>query len=388
MINKRQIWKMAAVVCLVCQSMITLAQDQRRELSASISTERTNVFRNETITLTLSIKSTGLRLGQNFRLTSMPPEDDLISIGKFEELAPTEEMTNNQMYTTRHFRGKYRILKTGKITISPDINLQVETTLRSMIGFGRTTVLRSHTIKPNPVILNCSDIPQQNRPDNYGNAVGQFNLSIKISPVDVAVGDIITATTTISGNGYLEEATPPRISIGSNFKVYEPKIIKEIESGRIFEQIMIPINTNATEVGSVTFCYFDPSASAFKTITQGPFPLTFHPEYKVTMNKFIPADTDINQKRELVFKNSNTGHSDGTNNITEERPRSTTGLKNINSIITQKVSARFAPAHTALPLFEISAGESVKMIELKSEWVLIEYLNNRGWIPTSSVLPD
>ena len=189
----------------------------------------------------------------------MPDKDTLISLGTFEELAPREELLNNQMYTTRHFRGKYRPLKTGKISISPNIHLQIQSTFRNMMGFGRSTIMRSHTLKVQPLNLQCIDVPNDKKPENYSNAIGKFNVYVKAEPLEVAVGDIITLTTTVSGSGYLSEASPPIVITNQDFKKYAPRITTDTEDRKTFEQIFIPTSTNATQIESVTFTWFDPA---------------------------------------------------------------------------------------------------------------------------------
>jgi hypothetical protein len=93
----------------------------------------------------------------------------------------------------------------------------------------------------------------------------------------VAVGDLVTVLMRIEGDGWLEQATPPRLLAGADFRTYDPKPVPDFKGpGKAYEQIVVPVSTNAAGIG-VSFCFFDPRAGAYRTVTRGPFRLAFHP---------------------------------------------------------------------------------------------------------------
>jgi hypothetical protein len=65
---------------------------------------------------------------------------------------------------------------------------------------------------------------------------------------------------------------------GRHFKIYDPiPLDDEDKKGiRTFEQTLIPQDTNALAIASVSFSYFDPGTGTYKTLRRGPFRLSFH----------------------------------------------------------------------------------------------------------------
>jgi hypothetical protein len=47
-------------------------------------------------------------------------------------------------------------------------------------------------------------LPEEGRPDNYSGAVGQFVFDVKVKPTEVALGDPITITLQITGEGNVD----------------------------------------------------------------------------------------------------------------------------------------------------------------------------------------
>ena len=66
-----------------------------------------------------------------------------------------------------------------------------------------------------------------------------------------------------------------------------------------------------------------------------------------------------------------------TNNFLEN------DIKDMSIITQQKTAARFAPSARALSLFDIPAGVKIKIIEPVGDWMLVEHMGNRGWIPAN-----
>lgn len=351
----------------------------QQQITAVLNTPRTDVYINETVPLTLSVRAQGLTLGQQFTLQNLPSDDQLKRISELSEMPVKRETQNNQIVETHEFKVDVRPVSPGIIRINTRLQFTVLTRQRSF--WGTSTVQQQAAIDVAPLTLRAINPPEIGRPANFQNAIGKFSFNVKIEPSDVAVGDLITLIMTVKGNGYLDEMRSPPVAISQNFKAYDPQVVENASGIKSFEQIIIPVNTNANEVGMISFSFFDPDARTYKTISQGPFPLTFHQETSVVLKHFRPNSASTNEIQHIntAVKNVNERYSiDSASNASWL-------LHGTQARTTQKNSARFAPARSALIGFEIPEGAIVRIIETYTEWAKVEYNNNRGWFPASAL---
>ena len=274
----------AALVVVI--PSVSSGQESVRQISATLTTVSTHVFHNEVFTLTLSISSTGVRLGKSFSLLSIPGEDRMRH-GGFRELPIERKRVGSQVFEIRRFETDARLLQPGRLAMSPVLRVGELTRRKMFIGSRWVETARDVPVKP--LILTVVPLPELDRPDNFSGAVGQFSMEVEISPRELAVGDLITAITKIRGSGYVDRIVAPQIPAGRHFKVYNAKSLPVSADGeRTFEQILVPQSTNATGIPAVSFCFFDPAAGTYATRTQGPFSLTFKPPRSVDFEPFRP----------------------------------------------------------------------------------------------------
>jgi hypothetical protein len=131
-------------------------------------------------------------------------------------------------------------------------------------------------------------LPAEGRPADFAGAVGQWTLSVEAKPAEVHVGDPITLTMRIAGTGNIDTVATPALTGLDHFKTYDPtsKTTKnELSTSgeRVFEQVLVPKNTEATELPAVRLSYFDPVARAYKTAVAGPFKFTIKPGNAATV---------------------------------------------------------------------------------------------------------
>lgn len=113
-------------------------------------------------------------------------------------------------------------------------------------------------------------------PEGFGSAVGQFDLQVSASPLDVYVGDPVTIKITISGNGDLKNIDMPMYQDSDDFKVYDPQI-KQQGNTKTLEQVLIPKSEKAVSIPVIRFVYFDPYKETYVALEKGPFDLVVHP---------------------------------------------------------------------------------------------------------------
>ena len=75
-----------------------------------------------------------------------------------------------------------------------------------------------------PISIRVKDVPLAGRPDSYTGAVGRFDIGAEVSPLEAKVGDPMTLTLWLRGQGTLENALAPKLeSIGDfakHFKIF------------------------------------------------------------------------------------------------------------------------------------------------------------------------
>jgi hypothetical protein len=143
--------------------------------------------------------------------------------------------------------------------------------------FGRTEV-REVPITIDAVPIEVLPLPTEGRPADFSGAIGQWKLDVTAKPTDVAVGDPITVTIKISGDGNID--TVPALKLGplDGFKTYDPttKTTKNdlnTTGERVMQQVLIAKSTDVKQLPEVRLVYFDPEARAYKTAVQPPIPL-------------------------------------------------------------------------------------------------------------------
>ncbi len=120
------------------------------------------------------------------------------------------------------------------------------------------------------------DLPENNKPDNFSGALGNYNFYLAASPTEVNLGDPVTLKMTITGEGNFKTVKVPVIKNTDGFKIYDPEI-KQTESEKTFEQIIIPKEDSIQEVPEVMFNFFDTRTGQYKTIVRGPIKIEVKP---------------------------------------------------------------------------------------------------------------
>ncbi len=138
------------------------------------------------------------------------------------------------------------------------------------------------TVRADPVQVEVLPLPEQGKPSDFSGAVGRFTLEHRAVPSEAAVGEPITLTMTVRGDGNLDTVAPPRL-VGdtSHFKVYEPQTRKDSAAGqKVFEQVLMPLDASVRELPAPQFSSFDPDAGQYHTLRQAPIAVRVKPAAK------------------------------------------------------------------------------------------------------------
>ena len=125
--------------------------------------------------------------------------------------------------------------------------------------------------------VTVKDVPFDGRPESYIGAVGAFDVKAELAPTAARVGDPMTLTVTLEGQGTLANARPPEIStlpgIANHFRMYEAT--EETTSGsRRFTYSLRPMNSVMKEFPAIPVSFFDVEAEKYVTLMTEPIAVT------------------------------------------------------------------------------------------------------------------
>ena len=128
---------------------------------------------------------------------------------------------------------------------------------------------RPITVTSQPIVLHVSPLPEDNRPDDFTGAIGQFDFQASVSPLQVKAGDPLTLKMDIKGNGNFKSFKMPVFQA----RDLSPMSLRSRIPGmkKQPKKLLFPTSAGIKEVPALHFSYFDTSLKDYKTITQGPF---------------------------------------------------------------------------------------------------------------------
>jgi len=172
--------------------------------------------------------------------------------------------------------------------------------------FGRGSKRYRLNMKTRPVVINVKPLPEDGRPPKFNEVIGAYNFHAKIAPAKVRVGDGITLTMVVSGQGYIKAVQEPTLETQEGFKLYRSEMAQKttFERGvfggvKTFKKIIEPQSADITEVPAAAFSFFDPRSGRYKTIRRGPFPIEVTPSEVERPIAYRPIIIDEASKQEV-----------------------------------------------------------------------------------------
>jgi len=145
--------------------------------------------------------------------------------------------------------------------------------------FGRTET-KEVLIKSNTIKINVLPLPQQNIPNSFNGAVGNFSLNASIDKNLVTQNEPFTLKFVISGTGNIKLAEIPQINLPTGFDKYEPKVteninrIGKVNGTKTIEYLIVPRISGKHTIKPIEFSYFNPDSKKYETITTQSFEIT------------------------------------------------------------------------------------------------------------------
>lgn len=139
-------------------------------------------------------------------------------------------------------------------------------------------------LKSSPVKITVTPLPEQDKPNNFGGAVGKFTISSKMDKKTLTTDDVATLTLNISGSGNLKLIEAPKLNLPNGLNTYDPVTIDTItgrsttiSGSKIITYVITPQTAGDYEIPPVTFTYFNPETNSYVTETTTPVKLNVTP---------------------------------------------------------------------------------------------------------------
>ncbi|MFH0772014.1 MAG: BatD family protein [Candidatus Omnitrophota bacterium] len=267
------------------------AQDLKDRIFLILSAGKRRVYLNEIIPLTIKLYVN--RLG--VRDIQFPVvETNNFSIGKFGQPKQYREEFGGVPYDVIEFTTDMFGIKAGELALGPaklKCNLvarrQNQRSRKSFDDdffggafkddifedfFGGYEVYPLE-LKSAELPFTVLPLPQEGKPDDFDGALGNFQLEVEATPLQVKAGDPVTLKMTVKGEGNLDTINVPKLQSKEGFKVYDPQI-KQNETEKIFEQALIPDSEKITCIPQINFSFFNVQTGQYQVLTHSPIPIT------------------------------------------------------------------------------------------------------------------
>ena len=132
------------------------------------------------------------------------------------------------------------------------------------------------------ITLKVKPLPEQGKPKEFNGAVGTYNMDVSMKTQHVKVGDPITLSMSVYGEGNIQTINEPLLSLDNekDFKLYPAESNTQITNreelirGRkVFSKVIEPQKTDLKSIPAIVFSFFDPRAGQYRTITKEPIPI-------------------------------------------------------------------------------------------------------------------
>jgi hypothetical protein len=138
-----------------------------------------------------------------------------------------------------------------------------------------------------PIEIAVHPVPEQGRPASFAGAVGQYTFRAKLNKNEAAVGESLTLSLAISGDGNVDSLAPPMPKLPDWVETYDPERTSNSQfkedTGRLhgtvqWDIILIPRRDGTLVFEPIEFSFFDPGNKRFLTLKQGPFRIEVTPD--------------------------------------------------------------------------------------------------------------
>ncbi|MBM3242020.1 protein BatD [Candidatus Poribacteria bacterium] len=154
-----------------------------------------------------------------------------------------------------------------------------------------------------PIILTILPLPESGKPQGFTGAVGSFDLMARIDKHKVEVGQPITLTIDIRGEGNIDSIPKLEIPELAGLTKHEPKVSKNFSENtykiRRDEYIFVPTIVGQWQLSPIQLPYFDPNSKTYQIARAQPIEIHVIPGTSSRKNIEPPVQRDIRGGRDI-----------------------------------------------------------------------------------------
>ena len=138
-------------------------------------------------------------------------------------------------------------------------------------------------LQTEPITVTVKSLPDP-KPSGFKGAVGHYDLSASLDKTSTSVGQPVTLTVTVSGEGNIKSLPDIAVPTITNVRVFDTTAATNIDKkeyrvsgSKVFKTILVPQVSGNVQVPSVSFVYFDTETHTYKTRSSKSFVLSVKP---------------------------------------------------------------------------------------------------------------
>ena len=275
-------------------------------------------------------------------------KDDSIVYGSLENLA------DGKSDTAGHVVKRIRV----PVRFQRPVTFEASLTVGGMVGTvqGNSSFYRNFALQLDPLRFTVQPLPDHGRPANFSGAVGQrFEMKQKLDRDQVRPNDLVTATYTLTFNGYCPSNIFPNVEhLSKEFKAYEPKEVERTDRRVVWTQMLVPRTAQATNTALVSVYYYNPHTQRYEVARAYPLKLTFvSTEAASTENTSVSVNDSAEKQKPSADEDGDPA--------------------------TRPVVLRFAPSDASPVVATLPPGTPVKELATWNGWRRLETPRAIGW---------
>lgn len=277
-------------------------------VSVSLTPNKRTVYEGEQLSVTLSIHTFEHFQG-NLVATSMDLGNDFIAHRadlSDLKLTPIPE-------APRETRGSAKFawlspVKTGQVSIPPfkfsytkvgKPKIVEKKTNKGGFSMSFSSVQQEPEeaeAKTAPVKINVLPLPAQGKPKDFSGMVGNYSFDATFDKDSLALGDALTLSIQISGDGKPGTVTDPILPDFSDFRTVPPEtnVKKKVANGKVVTTkniriFLYPKKKGEFDIPEITYSWFNPSKKKYESKTLGPWKIKVEKGEASANAQFAPS---------------------------------------------------------------------------------------------------
>jgi hypothetical protein len=205
------------------------------------------------------------------------------------------------------------------------------------------TVQKNITVTSPEAAFTVMPLPTQDKPPDFGGAVGTFKISADVSSDKNTAGDPLTLRMHVNGAGNFDRVESSMLGGDARWKTYDPKATFKpsdptgFRGEKTFEQPLIASKAGAQTIPALSISFFNPETRRYETARSSP------------LNVMVSPSTADNASNELPPQ-ANAAGTPVDEAHTGLRPDHAAGKKRVDSLMPLYFQQRFVGFSSVLAL--------------------------------------